>query len=539
MNISQRLMLTIILAMLALIGVGGYGLWQLHSANERFDYLKVNTFPSIKALDQGVLALTTMRVATYRHGIAADAKSQADAEAQISQSDKDLDQVLATYEKDLLSNDADRKLLQQDRTDLQVYRNNRERFLKASREHPGTAAQAMLVSGPIPDAAKALAKDLNDHIDFNYALADSLSKDNMSAYSAAFGSLVVVIAACLLLSGGLGWQLFRHIRQSLHQIRSTMLQVSQQKDFTLRVPVDRMDEVGETALAFNQLLENLQRSFLNIRDRIGSINGAMSGLANNTHEIARSSEIQSESAAAMAAAVEQMTVSINHVASSAQEARGQSQQAGEMATEGSKVISATVHGITEVADAITDAARRIGQLKEDSTTIASVMAVIKDIAEQTNLLALNAAIEAARAGEMGRGFAVVADEVRKLAERTASSTTEIAGIIKKMQDSTLDAVQSMEKVVGQVRQEATNTRAANDAIDQIRSSSSKTTELVRDISGSITEQSAASNTIAQRVEQIAQMAEENSSASSGSADAAGQLNLEVQEILQTVSAYQV
>ena len=316
--------------------------------------------------------------------------------------------------------------------------------MKASREHPGAATQAMLVAGPIPDSAKALAKDLNDHIDFNYALADSLSKDNAAAYTLAFGSSLAVIAACLLLSGALGWVLFRHIRLSLHQIRSTLFNVNQQKDFRLRAPVGRMDEV-ETATAFNQLLDNLQRSFQEIRDSIGTIDGAMSGLANNTHEIARSSEVQSESAAAMAAAVEQMTVSINHVASSAVEARGQAQQAGEMATEGGQVISATVRGITEVAGAITDAAERIGQLKEDSATIASVMGVIRDIADQTNLLALNAAIEAARAGEMGRGFAVVADEVRKLAERTASSTTEIAAIINKMQSSTLEAVQSMEK----------------------------------------------------------------------------------------------
>ncbi|KMN77990.1 methyl-accepting chemotaxis protein [Chromobacterium alkanivorans] len=539
MNISQRLMLTLMVAMLALIGVGSYGLWQLHSANERFNYLKNNTFPSIQALDKGLLALTKMRVAAYRHGIAADAKSKTDAETQISEGDKALDQVLDAYEKDLLSNDADRKLLQQDRADLQAYRGHRDGFLKASREHPGAATQAMLVTGPIPESAKALAKDLNDHIDFNYGMADSLSKDNAAAYSMAFGSSVAVIAACLLLSGGLGWLLFSHIRLSLNQIRSTMFRVNQHKDFTLRAPVGRMDEVGETATAFNQLLENLQRSFREIRDSIGSIDGAMSGLANNTHEIARSSEMQSESAAAMAAAVEQMTVSINHVASSAVEARGQSQQAGEMATEGGQVISATVRGITEVAGAITDAAQRIGQLKEDSATIASVMGVIKDIADQTNLLALNAAIEAARAGEMGRGFAVVADEVRKLAERTASSTTEIANIINKMQSSTLEAVQSMEKVVDQVHQETANTRAANDAIDGIRDSSGKAMELVRDISNSIAEQSVASNTIAQRVEQIAQMAEENSSASSGSADAAGQLSQQARVILQTVSAYQV
>jgi methyl-accepting chemotaxis protein len=140
-------------------------------------------------------------------------------------------------------------------------------------------------------------------------------------------------------------------------MRDVMFNVREALDFRLRVKVMRKDEVGETAIAFNALLQQLQDSFQDIRRSVESVDQAIEGMASNTSQIARSSELQSEAAAAMAAAIEEMTVSINHVSDRALEANQQTSAAGDTASQGGQVILATVSGITAVSESIRQAAR--------------------------------------------------------------------------------------------------------------------------------------------------------------------------------------
>jgi methyl-accepting chemotaxis protein len=225
----------------------------------------------------------------------------------------------------------------------------------------------------------------------------------------------------------------------------------------------------------------------------------------------------------MAATVEQVTVSINHVSESAREALEISRKSGDLSSQGGNIIHNAATEMKQIAETVRLTSSTIEDLGQQSNQISSVVQVIKDVADQTNLLALNAAIEAARAGEQGRGFAVVADEVRKLAERTTKATEEITHMIATIQNSAHAAVASMGEAVEQVGGGVALAEQAGDAINQIKEGAGQVITVVNDISSALVEQSSASNDIASHVERVAQMSEENSAAAGETASAANHL----------------
>src|SRR6187402_48307 len=85
-------------------------------------------------------------------------------------------------------------------------------------------------------------------------------------------------------------------------------------------------------------------------------------------------------------------------------------------------------------------AESVKQMGKRAGEIGGIIGTINMIAERTNLLSLNASIEAARAGEAGRGFAVVAEEIRNLANRAAQATSDIAAIVRGLQEAVQEAV---------------------------------------------------------------------------------------------------
>jgi methyl-accepting chemotaxis protein len=128
---------------------------------------------------------------------------------------------------------------------------------------------------------------------------------------------------------------------------------------------------------------------------------------------------------AVAAGVEQMSVSVDEISRQVASAS----TAARAAVDRSTTTDAKVAGLAEAAERIGD-----------------VVHLIADIAARTNLLALNATIEAARAGDAGKGFAVVAGEVKALATQTAKATQDIGAQIVAIRAATAAAVTAVREV---------------------------------------------------------------------------------------------
>ena len=348
------------------------------------------------------------------------------------------------------------------------------------------------------------------------------------------GNLIVFV---ILVLGGR--YLARSVAQPLRTASQLMARIVEHKDFSLQLEATGDDEIGEALRSFNSLIVTLRTVLRELNQDVHRLDETAAELAEAIGYSSHSSSATSQSATSMAAAVEEISVSLHQMHDHTQAARAVVSESTAHSEDGGRVIGSAIDDIRTISTTVQQAADVITRLGEQTAQISSIVSVIREVAEQTNLLALNAAIEAARAGEQGRGFAVVADEVRKLAERTASATGEIGTMIAAVQSSARAAVDRMGDAVRQADGGMQLAGEAGQSVEAIRGGAARVAEVFQDLAHAIAEQSSASQLIAAQVEQVARASDENSGAVERTVHSARTLEALSHEIRQRIDQFKI
>jgi methyl-accepting chemotaxis protein len=295
------------------------------------------------------------------------------------------------------------------------------------------------------------------------------------------------------------------VTRSSRELQHTMQTMQRSGDLSRRVAVNSRDEIGDTSRAFNDLVNSFQVIVSQVGGHANQVADAARTLSQDAAEIFHKATQQSEAANASAAALDQVSTGIAHVADKSNNVAVLSGESMEHAGRVQSGLQATMQDLTNVEHAVNDTSSTVGEFLRNTENITNMTRQVRDIADQTNLLALNAAIEAARAGEQGRGFAVVADEVRKLAEKSAVAATQIDEVTQFLSSQSAQVEHAVQRGLGALHDSQTRIREVNAVLQESTARVTGVNQGLAEITVSINAQRDAAQQVALNVDRIAAM----------------------------------
>jgi methyl-accepting chemotaxis protein len=296
------------------------------------------------------------------------------------------------------------------------------------------------------------------------------------------------------------------------------------------------EETSSSMLEMVASIEEVSRHTDTLYSSVEDTASATGQMATSINEVDQNVDYLSNFVTDTSSSMVEMSASIAQVESNAAKSYDLALAVADAAESGMKAVRETIDGMEQIRHSVSESNAVITRLGERSTAIGKILNVIEDIAEQTNLLALNAAILAASAGEHGKGFSVVAAEIRDLSERTASSTREIANLIRSVQDEVGNALRSMSAGTKLVADGVSLSHEAGKALNNILESSTKASEMGKEIAAATREQAKGSETVTQSVGRLQELVSQINKATTQQAQGSNHI-MKAVESMREVTRY--
>jgi methyl-accepting chemotaxis protein len=331
-----------------------------------------------------------------------------------------------------------------------------------------------------------------------FDLVDLYDRIERDLYISAAVSLLLFLLSALLAS-----ITYALIGKPVKRVEGALKEIAEgQADLTIRLPVNRKDELGKVSASFNQFVERIQgivRSIIDVSDEIVVATTQLQVVVDETNKEMNNQKGETEQ---VASAIHEMSTTVKAVAVNAESTSLATSEADSQSLEGQSVVEQVISDVQDLSKDFACSAKQIYQLRNRSEEINKVVDMISKIAETTNLLALNAAIESARAGEAGKGFSVVADEIRHLAQSTQQATQSIRDIVSQLQLEASSSVESIDQGQKQLESCVEQATRAGESLGLITSSVNTINDMNIQVASAVEQQSTVFDHIDQSVTSI-------------------------------------
>lgn len=302
MTIRHRITLLIVLMFVALSAIGGYAVYQARRSATDVRQVTQGVVPSALASSDLVALVKDVQLATMTLVYAPDANIASLAQNDLKEKEAALRAALEVQRKAAASHAQD-GLVAQAQESINNYFSAIDDTAKMKASGKNELAQAYLF------ANVAQYRDELEGIVTTMRVEKNRQKDE--AINTLNGTLDTTTSAIAGVTGGaillltlIGLLLYRQITRPLSRMQEEMSEIASNQDFTRRVPVVRMDEIGHSIVAFNGMIEKIQHSSAQLKRKTADIQAMLQNMQQGILTVVEGATIHSEYSAYLEAIFE-------------------------------------------------------------------------------------------------------------------------------------------------------------------------------------------------------------------------------------------
>jgi two-component system chemotaxis sensor kinase CheA len=276
MTIRHRITLLVVLMFVALSAIGGYAVYQTRGSAAEVRKVTEGVVPSALASADLVSQVKDVQLATMTLVYAPDANMVAQAQDELKKKRASLQQALALQAQDAASH-AQKGLVSQANDSLENYFSAIAETAKMKADGKNELAQAYLFANVAQyrDELEGIVETLR--VEKNREKDEAISALN-TTLSTTTTAIAVVTGIAIVLLTSIGSLLYRQITRPLSRMQAMMSEIASSQDFTRRVPVGRLDEIGHSIVAFNGMIEKIQESSALLKQKTADIQAMLQNM---------------------------------------------------------------------------------------------------------------------------------------------------------------------------------------------------------------------------------------------------------------------